>query len=110
MPSATYSIARARLNAGIVDLVRTGSEMGAPANGCSVKVVEMLTICPDFCLRICATTLLRYEKVSGHVRADHHFKILGRIFGERLRNVDARIVDEEIDAPQLLRHASQRPI
>ena len=31
IPSATYSIAKARLNAGMVDLVMTGSEMGAPA-------------------------------------------------------------------------------
>ena len=33
IPSAAHSITRARLNAGIVDLV-IGSEMGAPAKGC----------------------------------------------------------------------------
>jgi len=38
--------------------------------------------------------------------ADHHFKILGRIFGERLRNVDAGVVDEEIDASKCLMAAS----
>ena len=34
IPSAAHSIARGRLNAGIVDLVMTGSEMGAPAKVC----------------------------------------------------------------------------
>jgi hypothetical protein len=34
IPSAPHSVARARLNAGILDLVMTGSEMGAPAKGC----------------------------------------------------------------------------
>src|SRR5262249_34896576 len=53
--SVTYSIAKSRLNAGIVDLVMTGSEIRAPAIGWSVRAVEMLTMWPDFCLRICAT-------------------------------------------------------
>ena len=45
--------------------------------------------------------LLRYEEISGDVRADHHFKIFGRIFGEGLRNIDACAVDEEIDAAEM---------
>src|SRR6266404_1259188 len=56
IPSATNSMASARLNAGRVDLVMTGNEMGAPASGCSATIAEMLTIWPDFCFRICATT------------------------------------------------------
>ena len=45
--------------------------------------------------------LLCYEKVSGDVRADHHFNILGRVIREWLGNVDTRAVEEEIDAAEL---------
>jgi hypothetical protein len=53
---------------------------------------------PGFLFAHLRNDLLGYEKVSGDVCADHQFKIVGRIFGERLRDVDAGVVDEEIDA------------
>ena len=56
---------------------------------------------PGFLFAHLRNHLLRYEKVSGDVRPDHRFKILRRIFGERLRNVDPRGVDEEIDAAEM---------
>ena len=43
-------------------LVITGSAMDAPASGWSVKTVEMVTICPDFCWRICVTTCCVMKK------------------------------------------------
>ena len=52
--------------------------------------------------------LLRYEKVPGHIRTDHHFEILGRIVSEWLRNIDARVVDKKVNAAKVfdgsLRH------
>ena len=47
-------------------------------------------------------SLLRHEKISGHIRADHGFEVLGSILGERFRNVDPRAVDEKIDATEVL--------
>src|ERR1700722_10908154 len=44
---------------------------------------------------------LRYEEVSGDVRADHHGKIPGRIFSERLWNIDARVVDQEVNTVKM---------
>ena len=45
---------------------------------------------------------LRDEKVTRNVRANHQLKIRLRIFGERLRNVDARAIDQEINAIKVL--------
>lgn len=70
IPSATYSIAKARRNAGRVDLVRTGIEMGAPASGWSAKTVEMLTMWPDFCLRIGDDTIALFEKRPGYAQSN----------------------------------------
>jgi hypothetical protein len=41
---------------------------------------------------------LRHVEVSGDVRADHRFKVLGCVFRERFWDVNAGIVDEEINA------------
>jgi len=41
---------------------------------------------------------LRHVEVSGDVRADHRFKVLGCVFRERFWDINAGIVDEEINA------------
>ena len=41
---------------------------------------------------------LRDEKVTHNVRANHQLEVRRRIFGERLRNVDARAIHQKINA------------
>ena len=41
---------------------------------------------------------LRDEKVTCNVCADHQFEVRRRIIGERLRDVDASGIDQEINA------------
>jgi hypothetical protein len=44
---------------------------------------------------------LRDEKVTRNVCANHQLKVRRRIVGERLINVDARVVDQEINAVKM---------
>ena len=46
-------------------------------------------------------SLLRHEEISGDVRADHRFEILGRIFRERLGHKNASVIDQQIHAAEV---------
>ena len=46
--------------------------------------------------------LLRHEEVARNIRAQHAVEIVLRVIGERLRNVNARVVHEQVDAAKLL--------
>jgi hypothetical protein len=61
--------------------------------------VEMLTMCRILFahLRHRCCVMKKYRDV----RADHHFKILRRIFREWLGNIDARAVGEQIDTAEM---------
>ena len=69
----------------MVDLVMTGSAMVRARQRLIRQNRGNAHDVPGLLFAHLRHHLLRYEKVSGDVRADHHFKILRRIFGERLR-------------------------
>jgi len=47
---------------------------------------------------------------TGEVDADHQGVILGCVVGERLRNVDAGVVDQGIDAAEPLQCSADDPV
>src|SRR6266446_7785871 len=97
IPSATNSMASARLNAGRVDLVMTGNEMGRrPA------VVRPQS---RKCSRYGRTSVFASAPPPAASRKSTRrhwcrssFQILRRVFGESLGHINAGVVDEKIDA------------
>src|SRR5262249_26843291 len=46
--------------------------------------------------------LLGHEEVAADVRVDHPLEIVRRVFDERLREIDPGVVDEQVDALEVL--------
>src|SRR5258706_3599383 len=70
----------------------------------------MLTTSPPYRLQHLGDGPLGQPEETGEVDADHHGVILGGVVGERLRDVDAGVVDQVVNAAEPLQCPADDPV